>query len=83
MFQCQDGLDEPGDSGGRSQMADIRFRRTDGTEALLISAGAKGLRQCRNLNGVAQRSARPMRLDVADRFRMTSATASALAIMRA
>ena len=62
MLHRQGRLDQPGDAGGRVQMADIALHRAE-------HAGARRtehLPQPGELDGVAQRRGRPVRLDIAD-----------------
>ena len=64
MLQRQDHLEDAGDTGRGFQMADVRLGRADQQRPVPIAAltedGCRGL----DLDGVAQRCPRPVRLEV-------------------
>ncbi len=71
MPDHQGGLDESGHSGGGVGMADVRLHRAQ--PAAAASGGTRravGTGQGGDLDGVAQRGGRAVRLDVADGVRV-------------
>ena len=54
MRHLQQDLGEPGNSGGRLQMADVRFHRTDGTVLSVCVRSAESLDQSCNFDGITQ-----------------------------
>ena len=70
MLQGEHGLDQAGDAGRRVQVADVGLDRAEGAEARARSGPrAEGPGQGRDLDGIAQRRAGAVGLDVADRLR--------------
>ena len=70
IFQHQHRLDETGDAGGRVQVADVRFDRTDGAKLLLVRGHAEGAGDTGDFDRVAEMGSGAVRLDVADGFRI-------------
>ena len=64
--QGEHRLDESGHPRGGVEMADVGLHRTDGAVAGAFGLGAKSLRERGDLDRVAHRRARAVRLDVAD-----------------
>ena len=69
MFQDQDGFDQSGDPGRGVQMPDIGLDRTDGAETFFVRMRPEGFGQGLYLDRVAERSARPVGLDIANVLR--------------
>src|SRR5690606_10639772 len=59
-------LDQPRDAGGAFEVADVRLHRADEARP---ARGAERLRERLQLDGIAQRRPRAVRLDVADALR--------------
>ena len=66
LRQRQRGLDHAGGAGGDDQVADVALDRADPAEAGVGGAAAEGAGQALDLDRVAQRRGRAVRLDVAD-----------------
>ncbi len=66
------GIDEPGYAGSDVQMADVRLGCPEYTELLFRCAGAEGLRERRDFDGIAERGGRAMGFNVADTARIDS-----------
>ncbi|MNL06580.1 hypothetical protein D3C87_1272200 [compost metagenome] len=72
MAQRQRRLDEPRHAGRRVEVADVGLDRADGAVAAapaITTVGTEGLRERGQLDRVAQRGARAVRLDIADGVR--------------
>ena len=72
VFERHHGLDQTGNAGGGIEVPDIGFNRADRAitaalaVALLAMAALKRLAQGGDLDGIAQRGAGAVRLDIAD-----------------
>ncbi len=68
MLQGEHRLDQAGDAGRRVEVPDVRLDRADGAE--LPALGGEGLGERRDLDDVAERCPRAVRLDVLDALRI-------------
>ena len=66
-MQRQRRLDDPGHAGRRVEVPDVGLQRADGCVLAAARVASVGAGQGRHLDGVAERRARPVRLDHADR----------------
>jgi len=66
MAQLQEDLGQPGDARRRLEMADIGLDRTQSAERQARGVLAESFDQATELDGIPQRRARAMGLDVAD-----------------
>ena len=70
VFHLKQHFGQPGDSGGRFQMTDIRFHGPHGTIRGPFGARAEGFCQPGDFNGIPQCGSGAMGFDITDRFRI-------------
>jgi len=70
MLERQGRLDEAGDARRGVQMPNVRLERADGAELPVCGALPEDLREGRDFDGIAQRGARAVGLDVGDGARI-------------
>src|SRR5215213_11139722 len=70
MREGEDGLDQTGDAGGGIKVAEVGLHRAEGAAPDQVRAGAEGVREGSDFDGVAQSRGGAVGFDIADRFRL-------------
>ncbi len=66
VLECEDDFEYTGDPGGRLKVPDVRLCRTDQQRVRGVPTRAQSGRGGLHLDGIAQRGAGPVRLQIVD-----------------